>query len=120
MKINLTIAGRYLFAVPMFVFGLFHFMNGKMMVESFIPDWLPLKLFFVYLIGAGLIAAAVSFVFKVYARLAGLLLALLLLMFIVLLWLPGIMAGNQDLMSMLLKDLGLLGGALMVAGQFKK
>jgi hypothetical protein len=33
---------------------------------------------------------------------------------------PAIMAGNQDMMSMLLKDLGLLGGALMVAGQSKK
>lgn len=120
MKINLSVAGRYLFAVPMFLFGLFHFMNGNMMAESFIPDWLPFKLFFVYLTGAGLIAAAVSFVIKVYARLAGLLLALMLLLFIVLLWMPGIMAGNQDMMSYLLKDLGLLGGALMVAGQFKK
>ena len=120
MKINLSVAGRYFYAVPLFVFGLFHFMNAQMMVDQFMPDWLPLQTFFVYLTGAGLIAAAVSFVIKLYARLAGLLVALMLLSFIVLLWLPGIMAGNQDLMGMLLKDLGLLGGALMVAGQFKK
>ena len=120
MKINLSVFGRYVYAVPMFVFGLFHFMNGNMMADSFMPDWLPMKLFFVYLTGAGLIGASVSFVIKVYARLAGLLLALMLLLFIVLLWMPGIMAGNQDLMSMLLKDLGLLGGALMAAGQAKK
>jgi len=90
------------------------------MAGSFMPDWLPFKVFFIYLSGAGLIAASVSFVIRIYSRLAGLLMALMLLLFIVLLWMPGVMAGNQEMMSMLLKDIGLLGGALMVAGQSKK
>ncbi len=85
MKINLSVAGRYLFAVPVFIFGLFHLMNGDMIAESLMPGWMPLKIFFIYLTGAGLIAASVPSVIKLYARLAG-----------------------------------LLAGALMVAGQFKK
>jgi len=120
MKINLSVAGRFIYAIPLLVFGLFHFMSAQSMSDQFMPDWLPLKTFFIYLTGTGMVAAAVSIVIKVYARLAGLLVALMLFGFIVLLWLPGIMAGNEELMGMLLKDLGLLGGALMVAGQFKK
>ena len=120
MYINLSVAGRLIFAVPLLVFGLFHFLDPGMMVNQLIPEWLPLKIFFLYLTGGGLIAAAVCFILNWYSRLAGIFLALMLLSFIALLWLPQVMAGNQEATGVLLKDLGLLGGALMVAGQSQK
>lgn len=44
------------------------------------------------------------------------LLAVLLGLFIVLIHVPGVTQGNQLSIAMALKDLGLLGGALVIAG----
>ena len=78
----------------------------------------PAPLFFVYLSGAGLILAALAIAFNRYARLAALLLAVELGLFILTIHIPGVIRGGE-MMQMsfmsLLKDLALLGGALLIA-----
>lgn len=113
---TLACAGRCLFAAPLFVFGVFHFINGAAMA-GMLAGW-PFALFLVYLSGAGLILGAVAIVLNRYARLAATLLAVELGIFILALHLPGVLAGGAGAqMSVMsaLKDLALAGGALVIA-----
>ncbi len=117
MKTLTTSVAKYLFALPFAVFGILHFMNGPAMAESFaIP--LPGNIFWVYLTGAALVAAAVSIIIGKQTRLALLLLALMLVIFVVALHIPSLVSGDQDAMSSLLKDAALAGAALLYANQF--
>lgn len=120
MKSNLLTAGRIVYALPMAVFGLFHFMNGSAMA-GMIPSWLPGGVFWIYLTGAGLIAAAVSIIIQKKAALATLLLGIMLVIFVLVLHLPGALGdgdGAQLSTSMLLKDLALAGAAFYMSGNF--
>lgn len=115
--------GRWLFAIPFAIFGLFHFMNAQAMADYVVPAYMPAKAIWVYLSGAGLIAAAVSMVIGKYDKLATTLLAVFLLLLVVMVHLPGAMAGGdgaQASMSMLLKDLSLAGAAMMYALNYAK
>lgn len=98
-------------------------MNGSMMAE-WMPGWLPGPLFFVYLTGLALVAAGVSIITKIYTKLATQLLALLLLLIILMLHVPTAMSGNEqasmNAMTMILKDMGLLGGSLYMSSHFSK
>ena len=107
---------QIIFAIPFAIFGLFHFMNAGSMT-GVLGGW-PAAEFLVYLSGAGLIAAAVAIIINKYARLACLLLAAELLIILVATQIP--MLSNPDMAQMatinILKDISLIGGALMVAG----
>lgn len=108
--------GKYIFAIPFVVFGIFHFMNAEAMAGM-----APGGTIMVYISGVALILAAVSIFIGKFDKLASVLLALLLLLFILLIHAPGLGDEATQQMSMpnLLKDLGLLGGALMAASQAK-
>ena len=110
-----TTGGRLLFALPMAIFGLFHFMNGAQMA-GMVPSFIPGGIFWVYLTGLALILASVSIIIQKQARLASLLLALLLVIFVITMHVPGVIGGNMDLMPMILKDTALAGAALTFAG----
>lgn len=112
---------RILFAVPFIVFGINHFIYAGAM-KNIVPGFLPLKTVLVYLTGLALIAAGISIITKIKARLASLLLALLLFIIIITIHFPGIFkeATRQMAMSGFLKDLGLMAGALLVAGIVSK
>lgn len=115
--------GRWLFAIPFAVFGLFHFMNAQPMADYVVPAYMPAKVIWVYLSGAGLIAATVSMLIGKYDKLATTLLAVFLLLLVVMVHLPGAMAGGptaQTSVSMLLKDLSLAGAAMMYALNYAK
>lgn len=105
--------GRYLFAIPMAIFGIFHFMRGGAMA-GMVP--IPGGVFWVYLTGAALIAAAVAIMTGKLGGLAARLLAVFLLLTAFTVHLPAVMGGNQDAMSQLLKDVALAGGALVLSG----
>ncbi len=108
--------GKYIFAIPFVVFGIFHFMNAEAMAGM-----APGGTIMVYISGVALILAAISIFIGKLDKLACVLLALMLVLFIVMIHAPGL--GNEETMQMsmssLLKDLGLAGGALMAAGQAK-
>ncbi len=112
--------GRYLYALPLAVFGLFHFMNAKDMA-GMVP--IPGGVFWVYLTGAGLLAAAVAILIGKLDKLATALLGLMLIIFALSIHLPGVMSSSgQDPASMgnLLKDLALGGAAWMYAANMAK
>lgn len=118
MQNTLRNIGNYLYALPFAVFGLFHFMNAGSMA-GMVP--LPGGVFWVYLTGVALIAAAISFVIGKKVRLAGILLGIMLLIFVLSIHLPGTIGADspqamQSSMSSMLKDLALAGGAFFIAG----
>ncbi len=118
MKALTSSVARILFALPMLIFGLFHFMNAGQMA-GMVPGFIPGGVFWVYLTGLALIAAGVSFLINKYVKIAGLLLAIMLLIFVLTIHLPSVAGGNQQSMSALLKDFGLMAAALMVSGMGK-
>lgn len=112
--------GKYLYALPMAIFGIFHFMNAKSMA-GMTPFGGEIM---VYVTGVALIAAAVSIFIGKMDKLAAVLLALMLLIFVFSIHLPGVMnAADEGAMAMsmtsLLKDVALTGGALMYAAMAK-
>lgn len=106
--------GKYLFAIPFAVFGIFHFMNLDAMAA-----WAPLGKIGVIISGVGLIAAAVSMLIGKFDKLAAVLLAVMLLLFVALIHAKGVTSEDaktaQDSMGGLLKDLMLAGAALLYA-----
>ncbi len=94
-------------------------MNAEGMA-AMIPSWLPAPMFWNFLIGLALVAASVSIVWNKKAKLACLLLTVLLFSYVLFLWIPQLGGADEQqsmmAMSMLLKDFGLMGGALIFAG----
>ncbi|MDP3556886.1 MAG: DoxX family protein [Bacteroidota bacterium] len=119
MKTFTAIVGRILFATPMLVFGLMHFMNASMMV-GMVP--IPGGEFWIYFTGTALIAAALSIYIQKFTKLACLLLSLMLMIFVFTIHLPGVMSGDSTTMQMsmsaLLKDSALSGAALILASVY--
>lgn len=110
--------GRWLFPIPFLAFGVMHFMSAQMMADYVVPAYMPAKVIWVYLSGAGLIGAAVSMYIGKYDKLATTLLAVMLVLIVLMVHLPGAMAGGegaQNSVSMLLKDIGLAGAAMLYA-----
>ena len=108
----ITALGKYLYALPIMIFGIFHFLNGQGMA-GMVP--IPGGIFWVYLTGVGLLAAGLAVLIGKYDKLAMVLLALMLVIFALSIHLPGVMNSDQASMPNLLKDLALAGGALMYA-----
>ncbi|MFQ5568319.1 MAG: DoxX family protein [Rhodothermales bacterium] len=117
MKVLTTTVARILFAVPFGMFGIMHFVFGSDMA-GMVPSFIPGGVFWVYLVGVALLAACISILIGKWTQKACLLLALLLMIFVLTIHLPGALdeATRQMAMSSMLKDLGLAGGALILAG----
>ena len=116
-----TIA-RVLFALPLGIFGLLHFMNGGMMA-TMVPSFIPGGVFWVYVTGLALLAGAVAVIAnRRFARLAALLLGVLVLIFALTIHLPGSMNPDTMLsaMPLLLRDMAIAGGAFAFAGILKE
>lgn len=101
-----------LYALVFLYFGVNHLAHGQEMAP-FVP--IPGGAFWVYFTGIAMVAAAVAIIFGKPARIAGYLLALLLLIYILSIHLPGLIKGRLDAPVNLLKDLGLMAGAIIIA-----
>jgi uncharacterized membrane protein YphA (DoxX/SURF4 family) len=119
MKQLTTNVARILFAIPFAIFGLLHVTNADKMA-GYVP--IPGGAFWVYLTGAAMISAAISIITGNLTKIACLSLASLLFVFIVTEQIPGLMdpARAQMAMGGLLKDTGLMAGALLLAGTYEK
>ena len=108
--------GKYLYAIPMLMFGANHFMKADMMA-----DYAPFGgKIMVYVTGVALLAAGISIIIGKYDKLACVLLALLLIIIVLSMHLPSVMNAADEMARMqpmtdLLKDIGLAGGALLGA-----
>lgn len=68
--------GRLLFALPLIVFAVQHFLYASF-IATLIPAWIPLRLFWAYFVGAAFVAAAVSIATKLRGRLGATLLGIM-------------------------------------------
>jgi len=87
---GITIA-RYLFAVWVIPIGLSHFFYPKPTIDL-IPAWIPGRMFFAYLTGAGHVAAGLGVLFSVLPRLALFAEAAMLSSITLLVWVPRVLA----------------------------
>jgi len=112
---KLAALGRILFALPFGIMGLNHFLMTNVfigMMSSFIPG----GAFTVLLTGALLIVGCISIILNKNIKIACFGLAGLLFIFIVTIHIPGLFTSNwQIALVELLKDTGLMGGAIMIA-----
>src|SRR3954451_3764457 len=85
---------KYLFAIWVIPIGLSHFLYVKETI-NLIPTWIPFRLFWAYLTGAGHIAAGVGVLFSVMPRLAVLAEGAMLSVITLLVWAPAILAAPR-------------------------
>jgi len=118
---KLSTIGRILFALPFGIIGINHFLMQDIFLDlmqktSFIPD----SGFIILFTGFILIATSISIILNKYIQLSCFILAGLLLIFILTIHIPGLFYKESMPMAlfMLLKDMGLMGGALMIAAFF--
>jgi uncharacterized membrane protein len=113
--------GRLFFAMPMGVFGTEHLVDASDMAQA-VPSWMPAHLFWAYLVGVALIAAALSIILNKHARLAATLLGSMLLVFVATIHIPNIVAehGARLFWVIALRDTAFSGGAFALAGSLSK
>lgn len=114
--------GRYFFAIPFAIFGLFHLMKADAMA-AMVPSYMPMGVVWVYLSGLGLIAAAVSVLLGKYDKLAAVLLSVILLLFAGMIHIPGAMSGGETAqlsLINLLRDFSHAGAAMLYASHLAK
>src|SRR5262249_15266063 len=113
---KLILLGPVFYAAPLAAFGTEHF-TLTAGIASIVPRWIPWHLFWTYLVGACFIAAPLSLVTKIQARLSTSLLALTFFLFVVLMDAPGWarQPGNRIFLTLTLRELSFSGGALALA-----
>jgi putative oxidoreductase len=121
MEKILSFVGRFIFAIPFLLFGANHLMSAGQMAPM-VPAYIPGGIFWVYFTGAAMVLAALAIITGKQGRAACFGLAVMLLIFIVTIHSPGLSNPQMKMMSMinLLKDTGLMGACLFMAGTFKK
>jgi uncharacterized membrane protein len=114
---KILVLGPVFEAVALAMFAAEHFTAARDLM-GLVPGWLPGPLFWVYFVGAGLAAAAVSFVADRCVRWAALALALFFLLVVALLDLPNVAAGMHDRFFWILtvRETCFAAGALVLAG----
>ncbi len=112
--------GRILFAAPLLVFGVQHFLYARF-IATLVPAWIPGRLFWAYLIGVAFVATALSIATQTAARLSATLLGLMFFLWVLILHLPRVAAAphNGNEWTSLFVALAMSGGALLVAGSVK-
>jgi uncharacterized membrane protein YphA (DoxX/SURF4 family) len=113
---KLILFGPPFYAAPIAVFGTEHFTLTEA-IASLIPAWIPWHRFWAYFVGFCFIAAALSLVTKIQARLAASLLALTFFLFVVLMDVPGWAQDPRDrfALTLALRELSFSGGPLALA-----
>lgn len=113
---KLILFGPLFYAGPVAAFGTEHF-TLTTVIASFVPAWIPWHLFWAYFVGACFIAAALSVVTRIQARLSASLLALTYFLFVVLMDAPAWAQNPRDrfALTLALRELSFSGGALALA-----
>ena len=118
---NIATIGRILFALPFGFIGLNHFL----MTDTFLgmmSSFLPGGGYTILLTGAFLIAASVCIILNKFIKVVCFSVAGLLFLFIVTIHIPHLFSADSAVMQEglfgLLKDTGLMGGALIIAAYY--
>jgi len=119
---NFTTLGRILFALPFAVFGINHFVMKEYYI-GMLTSFIPLGAYTIILTGIMLIAASISIILEKFVKISTVLLAILLFVFIVTIHLPHLFHNDPErtvTLIALLKDISLMGGAIMIAGIYSE
>jgi uncharacterized membrane protein len=111
--------GRWFFILPFLAFGFLHFGPLEFSLP-YVPKWLPFPAFWVYFVGVCFMLFTVSAILKKYDKLAAVLLALCLFLFVVLVHIPAAITGDFKAVIGSIRDLAMMGAALMYAGAYAK
>src|SRR5437868_13087139 len=113
---KLILFGPLFYAAPLAAFGTEHFTVTEA-ISSIVPAWIPWHQFWAYFVGACFIAAALSLVTRIQARLSASLLALTFFLFVVLMDAPAWAQQPQNrlLLALTLRELSFSGGPLALA-----
>lgn len=118
--------GRVLFAIAVATLGVLHFVYpafapGVQPMSTTIKFPMPGQPMWSYLTGIAFVVAAVAIFLNNRVRLAATLLGILILLFGLIVWVPWLATHPQDIAGgNYLKDMGLVGGALLLAGALPK
>jgi uncharacterized membrane protein YphA (DoxX/SURF4 family) len=116
-----VLVGRVLFAFPLIVFGVQHFMYARF-IATLIPSWIPGRLFWAYFVGVAFIATAAAIKSGKQASLAAMMLGIMFGLWFVLLHLPRVVAashnGNEWTSAFI--ALAMCGSSWIVAGAMGK
>ncbi|MBZ5651595.1 MAG: DoxX family membrane protein [Acidobacteriia bacterium] len=112
--------GRILFAAPLVVFGVQHFLYARF-IATLVPAWIPGRLFWAYFVGVAFLCTAVSIAAQKMARLFAILLGLMFFLWVLIVHLPRVTATphNGNEWTSLFVALAMSGGALLIAGSVK-
>ena len=118
---TLVLFGPIFYAAPLAAFGTQHFTTAAS-IASLVPRWIPWHYFWTYFIGTCFIAAALSLVTGIQARLSASLLALSFFLFVALMDIPGWAKAphNRFALALALRQLCFSGGALALAASLTK
>jgi uncharacterized membrane protein len=113
---KLMLFGPLFYAAPLAAFGTEHF-TLTAAIASIVPAWIPWHQFWAYFVGACFIAAALSLLTRIQARLSASLLALTFFLFVVLMDAPAWAQDPRDrfALALTLRELSFSGGALALA-----
>jgi uncharacterized membrane protein YphA (DoxX/SURF4 family) len=113
---KLILFGPLFYAAPVAAFGAEHFTLTKA-IASIVPAWIPWHPFWVYFVGTCFIAASLSLVTGMQARLSASLLALTFFLFVVLMHAPNWVQNPRDRFAatIALREISFSGGALALA-----
>jgi uncharacterized membrane protein len=109
--------GPLFFALPLAIFGMQHFALRGVVVGA-VPPFMPRPMFWVWLVGAALIAAALSLITGRLAQLAALLTGIMLFLFVLMIHIPNLVGnpGDRFAFALFFRDLALSGGGFALAG----
>jgi len=113
---KLILFGPIFYAAPLGAFGTEHFTISKV-IASLVPAWIPWHMFWTYVVGACFIAAALSMVTRLQARLAAALVGMTFFLFVVLMDAAAWAKNPHSRLAMVLtlRELAFSGGALALA-----
>jgi len=116
-KDRVLLLGPIAEAVALAIFAAEHFLDARDLA-GIVPRWLPGHLFWTYLVGCALLAAAISLIAWRCVRLSASLLALLFLIIVATIDLPGLPKQIHARMFWILtvRETAFAGGAMVLAG----
>jgi uncharacterized membrane protein len=104
------------FAIPLAVFGAEHLASPQSLLAA-VPSYMPWRMFWVYFVGFGLIAASLSIATRRQVRWSGLLFGAMMFLFVAMLHLPGaVTAGGRIPWTIVVREMSFGGGGWVLAG----
>ncbi len=105
------------FAIPLAVFGALH-LFGSQFVIDIVPEYMPWRMFWAYLVGCGLIAASLSIATNIGVRWSGLLFGIMMFLFVAMIHLPGALSEphNRFIWTIVFREMSFGGAGWILAG----